>query len=91
MGVSKMPEAQYSPEEVAARGEEIYAAEIRPRVEQDCHGLYLVMDVETGDYEIDPEDIVATKRLMAKRPDAVIYGLRIGYPAAYRLGGFSKV
>ncbi|MCH8042405.1 MAG: hypothetical protein IID44_01680 [Planctomycetes bacterium] len=86
-----MSDTEYSPEEVAARGEEIYAAEIRPEVEQECHGRYLVLDIESGDYEIAEEDLTATKRLMAKRPDAVIYGLRIGYPAAYRIGGFSKV
>ena len=80
-----MSDAKYSPEEVAARGEEIYETEIRPEVEQKLHGLYLVLDIESGDYETDQEDLAATKRLMAKRPDAVIYGLRIGYPAAYRL------
>lgn len=78
-------------EEIAARGQEIYEAEIRAKVEGPFKGQYLVLDIETGDYEIDPDDLIATKRALAKRPDAVLYGLRIGYPAAYRLGGFSKV
>ena len=47
----------------------------------------MVVDIETGDYEIDADDLAATKRALAKRPDAVLYGLRIGYPTAYRLGG----
>jgi hypothetical protein len=47
----------------------------------------VLIDVETGDYEIDREDLDATNRILARRPDAVLYGLRIGYPAAYRLGG----
>jgi hypothetical protein len=45
-----------------------------------------VVDIETGDYEIDADDLAATKRALAKRPDAILYGLRIGYHAAYRLG-----
>lgn len=86
-----MPDAKYSREEVAARGEAIYEQEIRSKVEDHAKGMYLVLDIETGEYEIDQDDLVATKRIMARRPDGVLYGLRIGYPAAYRLGGFSKV
>lgn len=80
-----------SREEIASRGEEIYQAEIRSKVEVAYKGQYLVLDIETGDYEIDPDDLVATKRTLAKHPDGVLYGVRVGYPAAYRLGGFSKV
>ena len=86
-----MSDVKYSREEVAERGEAIYEREIRSKVENQSKGSYLVLDIETGNYEIDQDDLVATKRLMAKRPAAVIYGLRIGYSAAYRLGGFSKV
>ena len=86
-----MPDAKYSREEVAERGETIYEQHIRPNVESDSKGKYLVLDIETGEYEIDQHDLAATKRMTAKCPDAVLYGLRIGYPAAYRLGGFSKV
>lgn len=86
-----MPDAKYSREEVAERGEAIYEQDIRANVECQNKGKFLVMDIETGEYEIDQDDLVATKRIMAKCPDAILYGLRIGYPAAYRLGGFSKV
>lgn len=86
-----MSESKYSTKEVVERGEAIYQEQIRKHVESDHHGEFLVLDILSGEYEIDPEDITATKRLMAKCPDAVIYGLRIGHRAAYRLGGFSKV
>ncbi|MCH7576953.1 MAG: hypothetical protein IH822_04060 [Chloroflexi bacterium] len=86
-----MPDARLSREEVAERGEAIYEQEIRTDVESEHRGKYLVLDIGTGEYEIDEDDLIATKRIMAKCPDAVLYGLRIGYPAAYRLGGFSKV
>jgi hypothetical protein len=77
----------YTAEEVAARGEAIYEQQIRPKVEATHKGQFVVIDIETGDYEIDADDLTATKRALAKRPAAVHYGLRIGYPAAYRLGG----
>ena len=82
-----MPYAKFTPEEVESRGEAIYEQEIRPKVEAEHKGKFLVLDVETGQYEIDRDDVTATKRALAKRPDALLYGLRIGYPTAYRLGG----
>ncbi len=82
-----MPYAHYTAEEVAARGEALYAQGIRADVEATHAGQFVVVDIETGDYEVDADDLAATKRAVAKRPDAVLYGLRIGSPTAYRLGG----
>ena len=86
-----MPNAKYSREEVAERGEAIYEQGIRAKVESENRGKYLVLDIESREYEIDQDDLTATKHLMARCPNAVLYGLRIGHSAAYRLGGFSKV
>ena len=80
-----------SPETVATRGEQIYEREIRAKVESQFPGQFVVLDIATGDFETDADDLVATKRMLAKHPDAVLYGLRIGHPAAYRLGGLTKV
>lgn len=82
-----MPYADYTPEEVSACGEKIYQERIRAEVEVEHKGEFLVVDIETGAYEIDRDDLLATKRAIAKRPQAVLYGLRIGYPTAYQLGG----
>lgn len=82
-----MPYAHYTAEEVAARGEALYEQRIRAQVEAAHTGEFVVVDIETGDYEIDADDLAATKRALAKRPEAVLYGLRIGSLTAYRLGG----
>lgn len=82
-----MPYQTHSPEEVESRGEEIYEQQIRTHVELGNKGKFVVIDIETGAYEVDEDDLQATKRALAKRPDAILYGLRIGYPAAYTLGG----
>lgn len=77
---------QYSPDEVAARGQEIFERSIRPRLAPDDRGRFVVVDIETGEYEIDETDLAATKRALAKRPEAILYGLRVGAEAAYRIG-----
>lgn len=82
-----MPYASYSPQEVESRGEEIYEQRLRAEVEPGNRGKFIVIDIETGDFEIDDDDLEATKRVLARRPEAVLYGLRIGYPTAYTLGG----
>ena len=82
-----MPYPQYTPEEVAQRGEATYERQICARVEPEHLGQCVVIDIETDDYELDVDDLVATKRALAKRSGAVLYGLRIGSSAAYHLGG----
>ena len=82
-----MSYAKYSPEEVEERGEALYASQIRQMVEAGNRGKFVVIDIETGDYEIDDDDLQATKRALANRPEAILYGVRIGYPTSYNLGG----
>ena len=85
-----MPYPGYTTEEVGRRGQAVYEQQIRSQVEQEHAGKFLVLDIASGAYEIDEDDLTASDRLLAKRPDAILYGLRIGYPAAYRLGaGFT--
>ena len=81
-----MPYANCPPKEVASRGEAIYEQRIRHEVETRHKGEFLVVDIETGEYEVDADDLIATRRLLARHPDAIVYGLRIGFPTAYRVG-----
>ena len=77
---------RYSMEEFARRGEEIYERDIRPQVESDHKGEILAIDIETGDWEMDPDEITASHRLLARRPDAQIWARRIGFPYLRRFG-----
>lgn len=81
-----MPRAKYATDEVARRGRQLYEQRIRARVEDQHAGKFLVVDVTTGEYEVAEDDLQASDRALAKNPDAVLYGLRIGEPAAYRIG-----
>ncbi len=74
-------------EETDERGRSLYE-KIRPLVDKEPNiGKQLVVDVETGDCEIDDDGLAASLRLLAKNPDAALYGVRIGYNAVYSLGG----
>ena len=78
--------ANYTPQEVESKGEAIYVRQIRDKLSPKHKGEFLVIDIETGEFEVNADDLVATKRLLANCPNAVIYGLRIGFPTAYRIG-----
>ena len=53
-------------------------------------GKFLVLDIESGDYEIGDDEMEASRRSRAKHPDGIRYLLRIGYRAAASLGGASR-
>lgn len=78
---------RYTPEEVARRGEEIYEQSIRAEVEPGNDGRFLALDILSGDYEIADEALPVSARLRERRPTAVLYLMRVGRPAAFRLGG----
>jgi hypothetical protein len=86
-----MPQTQYTREEIVRRGQALYDAQIRPHVEVDHKGKFLVVNVDTGDFEIDTDELAALHRARAKDADAPLYLLRIGSPTAYKLGGRFQV
>lgn len=83
-----MPHTRISNAEIDQRGQDLYEQQIRQHVEtKENIGKQIVIDIETGDYEIDEDGLKASRRLMAKHSDAALYGLRIGYDAVYAIGG----
>jgi hypothetical protein len=53
-------------------------------------GKSLALDIGTGDYEIDANELAAIDRLIARHPEGARYLLRIGYPYAHEFGGSSS-
>ncbi len=72
--------------EVVQRGEAVYSNEIRARVEPTYNGQYVVLDVESGDYDVDANKLAALDRLLARRPEAVPYIVRAGHLTAVTFG-----
>jgi len=80
--------ARLSREEIGQRGEALYLQKIRADVETDENiGKMVIIDVETGEYEIDERGLAPARRLQSRRPNAALYGKRIGYDVAEALGG----
>ena len=69
--------------DVAAVGRAMYR-ELRSELEASHWGRMVVIDVNTGDYEID-DDLTATLKLRKRNPGAITWGERVGYPAPYRM------
>ena len=77
-----------SSEEVAKRAYQIYESRIRQKVEIDENiGKMVIINVETGDYEVDETGLKAAEQLQAKSPYARLFGIRIGYNVAASFGG----
>ena len=76
----------YKRGEVSELGRVIYEEKIKHLVEPMENGKFIAIDVESGDYEIDERMTNASFRLHDRRPNAVGYIGRVGYPAAFRLG-----
>ena len=84
--ITKVP--RYPKEEFARRGDEIYNRDICPTVDNAANkGKFVLIDIETGCWEMDSNDIVAARRLESRLPDAQVWMVRVGYPYVYRLGG----
>jgi len=81
-----MGRTHYSTEEIASLGREIYAKRLKPLLEPENIGKFLVIDIETGDYEMDENGEAASLRARNKKPDGVRFAMRIGHRAWGRIG-----
>ena len=78
-------------EDVVTIGKSIYEKDILPRMTDADKGKMVVIDVYSGDYEIDRNSLSARDRLIERRPDAILYTGRVGYPTAHRMPGIRIV
>ncbi len=81
---------RYSRKEFARRGDEIYESQIRQQVERGNQGKIVAIDIETGDFEVDKNEIAACDRLEARQPDAQVWIVRIGSGYVRRFGGRTR-
>jgi hypothetical protein len=82
-----MGHLKYTDEEIVRRGHEWYETRIRGKVETSSKGKELVIDIETGDWEVADDLLEAARRAQARHPGAALFQMRIGYPA--KIGGSS--
>ncbi len=74
-------------EEFARRGDEIYERDVRSLVDTEQNkGKIVLIDIETGAWEMDADEMAASKRMDARLPDAQVWMLRVGYAYVRRSG-----
>jgi len=73
----------------AQAGSRIYQS-LREQLEPAHNGKYIVIDVDSGDYEMDADHMTASNRAAAKRPGARLYATRVGSTAIGRIGRSSS-
>jgi hypothetical protein len=73
----------YVPGATARRGKEIYEQSLRQLLEPAHRGEYLILNVETGAYEIVPDMDALSTRLYELGPSTSRYLTRIGFPGLF--------
>jgi len=83
-------EPRYSKEEFARRGDAIYEDKLRSTLEKGNEGKFVAIDIETGVYEVDGDELVASDRLLSRVPNAQIWLRRIGSRYARHFGSYPR-
>ena len=74
-----------APEDAESFGKSVYERKVRPTLSGAAEpiGCYLSVDLDSADWDLDADLLKAARRLRERRPDADVYTIRIGYPAAF--------
>ena len=76
------------PEEFARRGDALYERSIRPLVESQHADEIVAIDIDSGEWEVDPDEIAACNRLESRQPNAQIWLVRVGSRAVRQFGAW---
>ena len=68
------------PSDLIEYGRAMYRKDVLPRIPHVRNGMMVVLDMVSGDYEIDIQGAAARVRLSRRRPDAVLHLERVGSP-----------
>jgi hypothetical protein len=77
---------RYSMDEFARRGEEIFERDVQSQLDGYPPDDFVLIDIESGAYEVDADALTASDRLLARYPDAQTWMRRVGSRQAYRFG-----
>jgi hypothetical protein len=77
---------RYDKEEFARRGDQVYEMQVRPHLATEDEGKFVAVDIESGAYEIDEDELEACDKLSARVPDAQIWLVMVGSRYLHRFG-----
>jgi hypothetical protein len=84
------PHPRHTKEEFARRGDEIFERDIRPKLPSNNDDKFILIDIESGAYEVDADEKAASDRLLARHPDAQVWIRRVGSRYARRFGSHAR-
>ena len=83
--VQELPRS-LSAEEWIAQGQRVYDSQVRAFVETEVNiGKHVVVNVETGEYEMDRSALAATQRALARWPASALFGAQVGCNAEFKI------
>ena len=77
---------RYTKEESARGGQEIYETRVRSLVEDGNSGRIVAIDIDSGEFEVADDTVVASDRLLTRCPDAQTWFVGILHRAVHRFG-----
>lgn len=81
------PKRRYSKEEFARRGDALVERKVRPNLTAADEDKFIAIDIETGEYELDRNEMKAVGRLRKRLPDPQIWLRHVGLGYLHRFGG----
>jgi hypothetical protein len=76
-----------SREEFARRGDALVESRVRPNLTPADEDKFVAIDIETGEYELDRNEMKAAERLRKRVPDPQIGLVHINSGYLHRFGG----
>jgi hypothetical protein len=86
------PKRRYSKEEFATRGDVLVANKVRPTLTAADADKFVAIDIETGEYELDTNEMKAADRLRKRLADPQIWLVHVtrGYLHRFGWGGCGR-
>ena len=78
---------RYSREEFARRGDALVESWVRPNRTPADEDKFVAIDIETGEYELDKNEMKAADRLLKRVPNPQIWLVHVTLGYLHRFGG----
>jgi hypothetical protein len=72
-------------DEQARLGTTIYAEKVLPLLKPEDDGKFVAIDVHSGDYEVDEDDVEVLRKLRMRRPNGLFWLECAGQRTAYKV------
>jgi hypothetical protein len=81
---------RYSKSEFARRGDALVQAKVRPNLTPADEDKFVAIDIETGEYELDKNEMKAADRLRKRVADPQIWLVHVNLGYLHRFGGMGE-